>query len=206
MVALAACEWAAGRGAYLMSFERLAPFYRAMERVLAGGKLQHCRTVLLPRLGLVREVLVVGEGPGRGGGLARGVDAVVGTWRSALHEHALSFVPDRSALVGFESQRRDIEQFALGESDRTLPHALGSSAPLDSQPHADIVGDDQRWPEHADHDERRAAQIATARDRQRHSERTSMSEHQADQSVRGNEMSDRPNATNAHGTSGPADR
>ena len=48
-----------------MSFERLAPFYRAMERVLAGGKLQHCRTVLLPRLGLVREVLVVGEGPGR---------------------------------------------------------------------------------------------------------------------------------------------
>ena len=48
-----------------MSFERLAPFYRAMERVLAGGKLQHCRPVLLPRLGLVREVLVVGEGPGR---------------------------------------------------------------------------------------------------------------------------------------------
>jgi ubiquinone/menaquinone biosynthesis C-methylase UbiE len=48
-----------------MSFERLAPYYRAMERVLAGGKLQHCRAVLLPRLTRAREVLVVGEGPGR---------------------------------------------------------------------------------------------------------------------------------------------
>ena len=38
MVALAACGRAAGRGAYLMSFERLAPFYRAMERVLAGDQ------------------------------------------------------------------------------------------------------------------------------------------------------------------------
>lgn len=48
-----------------MSFDALAPVYRAMERALAGGKLQRCRTALLPLLGDAREVLVVGEGPGR---------------------------------------------------------------------------------------------------------------------------------------------
>jgi hypothetical protein len=48
-----------------MSFDALAPVYRTMERALAGGRLQRCRTVLLPRLGGAREVLVAGEGPGR---------------------------------------------------------------------------------------------------------------------------------------------
>lgn len=48
-----------------MSFDTLAPVYRAMEWVLAGGKLQRCRTILLPDVSDAREVLVVGEGPGR---------------------------------------------------------------------------------------------------------------------------------------------
>lgn len=48
-----------------MSFDRLAPIYRLMEWMLAGGKLQQCRTALLLRLVEAREVLVVGEGPGR---------------------------------------------------------------------------------------------------------------------------------------------
>lgn len=48
-----------------MSFDQLATAYRAMEWTLAGGKLQRCRTALLPHLASAREVLVVGEGPGR---------------------------------------------------------------------------------------------------------------------------------------------
>ena len=48
-----------------MSFDRMAPVYRAMEWVLAGGKLQRCRTELMPRVSSARQVLVAGEGPGR---------------------------------------------------------------------------------------------------------------------------------------------
>lgn len=48
-----------------MSFDRLAPFYRAMEFVLAGGKLQRCRLAWLDEAKDCRRVLIVGEGPGR---------------------------------------------------------------------------------------------------------------------------------------------
>jgi SAM-dependent methyltransferase len=48
-----------------MSFDRLAPHYRWMEFVLAGEKLQHCRLSLLNEVRDCRDVLVVGEGPGR---------------------------------------------------------------------------------------------------------------------------------------------
>jgi ubiquinone/menaquinone biosynthesis C-methylase UbiE len=46
------------------SFDRLAPCYLLMERLLAGKKLQRCRTVHLPQPA-ARSVLVLG--PGRGG-------------------------------------------------------------------------------------------------------------------------------------------
>lgn len=48
-----------------MSFDRLAPHYRWMERVLTGGKLQRCRLAWLGEVRESRNVLVVGEGPGR---------------------------------------------------------------------------------------------------------------------------------------------
>ena len=48
-----------------MSFDCLAPFYRAMEFVLAGGKLQRCRLAWLEDVKDCRRVLIVGEGPGR---------------------------------------------------------------------------------------------------------------------------------------------
>ncbi len=48
-----------------MSFDRLAPFYRGMEFVLAGGKLQRCRLAWLDQVKDCRRVLIVGEGPGR---------------------------------------------------------------------------------------------------------------------------------------------
>ncbi len=48
-----------------MSFDRLAPIYRAMEAVLAGNKLQRCRTAYLARTAKARKALLLGEGHGR---------------------------------------------------------------------------------------------------------------------------------------------
>ncbi|MEO8615836.1 MAG: class I SAM-dependent methyltransferase [Luteolibacter sp.] len=48
-----------------MSFDRLAPFYRAMEFFTAGGKLQRCRTVLLGKIPVPGKILLAGEGHGR---------------------------------------------------------------------------------------------------------------------------------------------
>jgi ubiquinone/menaquinone biosynthesis C-methylase UbiE len=48
-----------------MSFDVLAPHYRWMEFVLAGDKLQRCRTAFLDRVVNAKQVLIVGEGNGR---------------------------------------------------------------------------------------------------------------------------------------------
>lgn len=48
-----------------MSFDILAPHYRWMEFLLAGEKLQRCRTAFLDELPVVRDVLLLGEGHGR---------------------------------------------------------------------------------------------------------------------------------------------
>ncbi len=50
-----------------MSFDTLAPVYRPMEAVLAGGLLQRCRTAHLNQVCALpcRRALVLGEGPGR---------------------------------------------------------------------------------------------------------------------------------------------
>lgn len=48
-----------------MSFDHLAPFYRAMESLAAGGKLQRCRTAFLHEIPDMRRVLLAGEGHGR---------------------------------------------------------------------------------------------------------------------------------------------
>ena len=49
-----------------MSFDSLAPHYRWMELVLAGGKLHHCRTAFLDEIPTARNILLLGEGHGRG--------------------------------------------------------------------------------------------------------------------------------------------
>lgn len=49
-----------------MSFDRLAPHYRWMELILAGEKLQRCRTAFLEELPAARNILLLGEGHGRG--------------------------------------------------------------------------------------------------------------------------------------------
>jgi hypothetical protein len=48
-----------------MSFDTLAPHYRWMEWLLAGGKLQRCRTAFLREVKDARNVLLLGEGNGR---------------------------------------------------------------------------------------------------------------------------------------------
>jgi ubiquinone/menaquinone biosynthesis C-methylase UbiE len=48
-----------------MSFDLLAPHYRWMEFVLAGGKLQRCRTAFFDKIGPAQNVLILGEGNGR---------------------------------------------------------------------------------------------------------------------------------------------
>lgn len=48
-----------------MSFDRLAPIYRALELVLAGDKLQRCRLAHLAQTKHARKALLLGEGAGR---------------------------------------------------------------------------------------------------------------------------------------------
>lgn len=48
-----------------MSFDLLAPHYRWMELVMAGDKLQRCRTAFLPDTSDADSVLILGEGNGR---------------------------------------------------------------------------------------------------------------------------------------------
>lgn len=48
-----------------MSFDLLAPHYRWMEWLLAGGKLQRCRTAFVQAIPGPRRVLMLGEGNGR---------------------------------------------------------------------------------------------------------------------------------------------
>ena len=48
-----------------MSFERLAPHYLRLERILAGEVLQKCRTAFLEETRTARRALLLGEGPGR---------------------------------------------------------------------------------------------------------------------------------------------
>jgi ubiquinone/menaquinone biosynthesis C-methylase UbiE len=53
------------RGPGRMSFDLLAPHYRWMEFVLAGNKLQACRTTFLQEVADRKNVLILGEGNGR---------------------------------------------------------------------------------------------------------------------------------------------
>jgi ubiquinone/menaquinone biosynthesis C-methylase UbiE len=48
-----------------MNFDHLAPFYRALEFITAGGKMQHCRTCLLGHTPPPCRILLAGEGHGR---------------------------------------------------------------------------------------------------------------------------------------------
>jgi ubiquinone/menaquinone biosynthesis C-methylase UbiE len=48
------------------SFDRLAPMYETLERLAFGGRLHRARTAFLGGLGACRDILIVGDGDGRG--------------------------------------------------------------------------------------------------------------------------------------------
>jgi ubiquinone/menaquinone biosynthesis C-methylase UbiE len=48
-----------------MSFDRLAPYYRWMEFLLAGGKMHRCRTAFWGQIPTPKYILLLGEGHGR---------------------------------------------------------------------------------------------------------------------------------------------
>lgn len=48
-----------------MNFDRLAPFYQAMEWIAAGRKLQSCRMAFVGKIPAPNSVLLAGEGHGR---------------------------------------------------------------------------------------------------------------------------------------------
>jgi ubiquinone/menaquinone biosynthesis C-methylase UbiE len=48
-----------------MGFDSLAPFYRSMELLAAGGKMQRCRVRFIAEIPPPRAILIVGEGHGR---------------------------------------------------------------------------------------------------------------------------------------------
>lgn len=48
-----------------MNFDRLAPHYRWIEALFAGGRLQRCRTSMLDVISAPKSVLIYGEGNGR---------------------------------------------------------------------------------------------------------------------------------------------
>lgn len=48
-----------------MSFDRIAPHYRWLERILAGEKLQCCRLAFLEEIPVPETILILGEGHGR---------------------------------------------------------------------------------------------------------------------------------------------
>src|SRR6187399_1553649 len=48
-----------------MSFDRLAPYYRGMEFICAGEKMQRCRTTFLDQIPATQNILLLGEGHGR---------------------------------------------------------------------------------------------------------------------------------------------
>ncbi len=52
-------------GESVMSFDTLAPFYRWMEVLTAGNKLQRCREAFLSEVPAPRQILIAGEGHGR---------------------------------------------------------------------------------------------------------------------------------------------
>jgi SAM-dependent methyltransferase len=49
----------------VVSFDLLAPHYRWMELILAGEKLQRCRTAFLDQISSAQKILLLGEGHGR---------------------------------------------------------------------------------------------------------------------------------------------
>ena len=121
-----------------MSFDRLAPHYTWMERVLAGGRLQRARTAWLETLAGRRDILIAGVGHGHF--LRRcalrfpearitSVDASAGMLRRA-RQHALRSGADRRSLH-FVHAELPAWQPASGGYDAIVSHFFLDCFPPD---------------------------------------------------------------------------
>ena len=88
-----------------MSFDRLARHYGWMERVLAGERLQRCRTAFLDRVLWAREILILGEGSGR----------FLCACGQAVAQARVTCVDSSPRML--ETARRRIERQGLGSKD-----------------------------------------------------------------------------------------
>lgn len=111
-----------------MNFDRLAPFYRAMETLAAGGKLQRCRLAFLGEIPIPRRVLLAGEGHGRflvaegkvAGLRSRVILAMLyAFFRLACELKARSLVPPDGEIqkAGFSRHRRITSDWGLLKSE-----------------------------------------------------------------------------------------
>jgi ubiquinone/menaquinone biosynthesis C-methylase UbiE len=103
-----------------MSFDTLAPHYRWMELVLAGSKLQRCRTAFLDRVGDAQGVLILGEGNGRF--LAECRRRLPSARITCVDTSArmLALAQARIARVGLTAQRTD---FIVADARAWVPSA-----------------------------------------------------------------------------------
>lgn len=94
-----------------MSFDAIAPHYRWMECILAGEKLQRCRTQFLDDVPTPRNILLLGEGHGR----------CLAECRRRFPDASLTCV-DASAKM-LQLARRRLETGGLGERQVEFVHA-----------------------------------------------------------------------------------
>lgn len=107
-----------------MSFDVLAPHYRWMEFILAGEKLQRCRTAFLNAIPPARNILLLGEGHGR----------CLVECRRRFPQAAITCV-DASAAMLFQA-RRQLERHGLVPDPVKFIHAnilnwIPAEAPCD---------------------------------------------------------------------------
>ncbi|HYJ04083.1 MAG TPA: class I SAM-dependent methyltransferase [Chthoniobacterales bacterium] len=126
-----------------MSFDAVAPWYRALETIAFGNALQRCRVACLNEIESPRQALVVGEGDGRFlGELLRAhpvvqVDCVDASDRmlQLARRRVEMEQPDRSGQIRF--LHRDITKWAPPENhyDLVVTHFL-----LDCFPETELAG------------------------------------------------------------------
>ena len=100
-----------------MSFDVLAPYYRWMEFVLAGNKLQRCRTAFLSQVTRRKSVLILGEGNGR----------FLLECRCILHEAQITCVDASFRMLTLARKRLQDGRSALGRSNSSTPTRLAGN-------------------------------------------------------------------------------
>ena len=102
-----------------MSFDRLAPHYRWMEFVLAGDKLQRCRTAFLDSAIGSNRILIMGEGNGR----------FLAECHRRLERARITCVDSSRRMLDLARSRLRRENLSVAEIDFVHTDALAWSPP-----------------------------------------------------------------------------